>query len=257
MTGFVPIAFCLRGLDQNQGTVLVCAAEGVCLCREGGYEKVPVPRGWPCIGTTNPHELAELRDVVSRAKLCALPPPALDDQRMLTLVENAIKSHVLVFVRAVGKEQSTPNALARLRRLVGQIETIFHGRLSHAGRQYKLVADADIGKLVGRDLYEVVQRDAAVQVLEAVAKQEGPRASEVVRLLAEAKGELTHDWRPPLAPEGLILLRRIVLSQAAHRSEEPAVSWSTQRVYTHITSVPPSGCQVTFPRLDTEAWSRC
>jgi hypothetical protein len=134
----------------------------------------------------------------------------------------ALRQRDLVVLRigetATGGDDGTT---AEQRRLVRQIEARARRRLSHAGRQYKLVADVDLNRLRERDSYEVVGRQAAVQVLGALAQQASVDNRELAPLLVQAQVKLSGDWRPPLSPDGLVLLRRIVTlgSQAPDAAE--------------------------------------
>ena len=105
------------------------------------------------------------------------------------------------------------SAAAEQRRLVREIDGKTRGRLNHSGRRYRLVADVDFRKVQDRDSYEVVRHDDAAKTLDALARESGTSA-DLAGLFAEAKQKLTPDWRPPLAPDGLILLRRINSPQA-------------------------------------------
>jgi hypothetical protein len=93
---------------------------------------------------------------------------------------------------------------AEQRRLVRAIAS--GGRLAHAGRRYKLLADVDLARLRDRDDYEVVGRERAREILSALAAEASVEASRG-GLLVEAREKLTRDWRPPLGqPDGLVLL---------------------------------------------------
>jgi hypothetical protein len=102
-------------------------------------------------------------------------------------------------------------AISDQRRLAREIEAKTRGRLTDGGRQYRLVAGDDLPRLSDRDSYEVVHRTDAIRILDEAAKQSGAGASGLPALLAQAREKLTRDWRPPLRPEGLVLLRRIVV----------------------------------------------
>jgi hypothetical protein len=106
---------------------------------------------------------------------------------------------------------------------VRKIEAATRGKLNYGGRQYKLVVDVDLGKVPSRDSYEVASRDEAMRVLDSVAKESGTQGN-LAALLGEASAKLAPDWRPPFAPDGLILLRRIITRAAASRNDEPAIT---------------------------------
>jgi outer membrane protein OmpA-like peptidoglycan-associated protein len=112
-----------------------------------------------------------------------------------------------------GQERATLDQ----RKLVRAIESASRGRLAHAGRQYKLVAGVDLAKVPNRDDYEVVPRDAAAEILTGMIRQNQANA-ELVTPLGKAQGQLTRDWRPPLLPDGLVLLRRSIV-YASHAQD--------------------------------------
>ena len=221
-----------------------------------------------------------------------------DQHELLALLRRSIKHGDLVALRrSEGNLGGEVNATVEQRRLVKKIESRTDRRLNYAGRTYKLVADVDLAKLPDRNSYEVVRQRDAAAVLDALAKQSGT-AVDLVALLTEARTKLTVDWRPPLRPEGLILLSKIISYQAISISPEPAYSpsqlkqlyeptgiieielidtenhpvagesWELllpdgkkrsgeldEKGYALITSVPDGSCQVTFPRLDADAWA--
>jgi hypothetical protein len=222
----------------------------------------------------------------------------LDDNGLLVLLRRLIKHRDLVLLRRCeGGEGGASDSTGKQRRLVRDIETRTRRRLSHAGQQYKLVADVDLRKLPSRDSFEVVRHDEALQILDALARQAGAGGSELFQLLSKARASLTRDWRPPLEPDGLILLRRIAVVQAHAKDEKQAITpsqlknlltkieielvdmeggpvggeaWEVVlpdgskrsgqldgKGYALIDNIPAGNCQVTFPRLDEEAWSRC
>jgi hypothetical protein len=85
------------------------------------------------------------------------------------------------------------------------------------------VADVDLSKVPNRDNYEVVGREDAARILDTLAHQPGTNA-EVAALMLEAQGKLTRDWRPPLSPDGLVLLRRNRAPLASSVAGEAAVT---------------------------------
>ena len=141
---------------------------------------------------------------------------ALDDQELVALLRRHVKSGQLVVLHTCeGGGANEVSQTAEQRRLVREIEAKSRRKLNYSGRRYKLVADTDLHRLRDRDSYEVVSRRDAEQVLEGLANQSGAAASELGALLAKASEKLTADWRPPREPDGLVLLRRIII-QASH-----------------------------------------
>jgi len=278
-------------------TILVRATDAIRLCREGGYEELPRMRAWEQLDGLRRQDMGRVRDFVSRARLTGFPLSSFEDGAVLALLRGAIKNQDLVLLReGAGAANAPERTTAEQRRLVKKIEGKTGRSLSHAGRWYRLVADADLAKLPDRDSYEVVRQSDATVLLDAIAKQPATNV-DLAALLAEARAKLAADWRPPRQPEGLILLSRIPSVQAVAASPEPVYtpsqlkqlfqptgiieielidmenrpvpgeSWEIllpdgskrsgqldQNGYAFISDVPDSGCKVTFPRLDAEAW---
>jgi hypothetical protein len=74
----------------------------------------------------------------------------------------------------------------------------------------------------------VVPRDDAKRTLDHISKDPGI-AGDLATLLGKARDQLTPDWRPPLAPNGLVLLRRIRAQNQVAASQAPAVTPSQLR----------------------------
>jgi hypothetical protein len=191
---------------HEEKIVLVGVTDGLRLCRDGGYEAVSWSQAWQHIEDMQRTDRASLREFVAKAHLSSFPLSSVNDQDLAALLRNAVRSRSLVGLRAgKGAGGAASGSTPWQRQLVKKIEA--RGRLSHAGRQYKLVADADFSRLPGRDSYEVVRRNDAAQVLEAIASQPAT-PSDLAAMLSEARGGLARDWRSPRPPEGLVLLRR-------------------------------------------------
>jgi hypothetical protein len=85
-----------------------------------------------------------------------------------------------------------------------------------------------MGRLPDRDSYEVTRHDEAVGVLTGLAGQPGMDA-ELHILLARAAGQVAADWRPPFSPDGLVLLRRLVVLQATDAPTQAMTPSQMQR----------------------------
>ncbi len=125
------------------------------------------------------------------------------------------------FVGLRKRRQATGGTDATLaeRRLVHDIERATRGKLGAGGRKYRLVAGADLAGMPDRDRYEVVRREEGLRLLGDFSA-EVPGRADLPTLLAQAAALLSPDWRPPLSPRGLVLLRamaveRVVASQVA------------------------------------------
>jgi hypothetical protein len=205
-------AFALSPSWRDKRLILVRAADAIRLCRGGDYETLPALGTSAQVDRLGRRDMDALRHFVARARLSRFPLSSLDDQELLALLRRSLKSGEVVALRECeGAGGDDGGASATQRRLIREIERKTRGRLGLAGRRYKLVADVDLTKLSDRDSYEVVRHDDAVKVLDGLAKENGGAAD----LFAKAKQGLTRDWRPPRAPDGLILLCKTVTMQSA------------------------------------------
>jgi hypothetical protein len=215
---FASLALATFGHDAP---LLVSATDASRLCRGGAYQMIPVHQVPGCLECLGRREMGHAREFAARLRLSGGHLSSLRDHELLSLLRNAIKARTLAVVRRCATSLAT-DLTVELRRLIAQIERRTRQRLSHAGRTFKLVADVDLGRVPSRGSYEVVRRDEAVRILAAIAEQSEKVESR--ELLAKARDKLTRDWRPPLQPDGLILLRRNVEVTAKPVSWEPPLT---------------------------------
>ena len=199
-------ALVLTPFWQKERQLLVRTTDAVRLCREDGCEELPRHQAEAYLSKTPRFDRTEVCDFIRRARITSFSFPELGDLHLRDLLSKLVKSADLAVVRE-GVEASKGEApsLVQQRRLVRAIQTKVHTPLSHEGRRYTLVADVDLRRVPGRDSYEVVSQNEAVRVLDALAKRADPS---LASLLGEAQGRLSRDWRPPLSPDGLVLLRK-------------------------------------------------
>jgi hypothetical protein len=208
--------FALSPPGRDEKLVLVRATDAVRLCREGNYEALPQGQASLRLFGLGRRDMGGLRQFVARARLSRFPLSSLDDGELLALLGRSLRGQEVVALRESDDAGTTAGrASAEQRRLIREIAGKTRGRLDHAGRRYKLVADVDLARLSDRDSYEVVRHDDAAKILNVLANENRAAAD----LFAKAKQGLTRDWRPPLAPDGLILLRKITTMQAVAPSE--------------------------------------
>ena len=194
---------------DREAVFLVTCTKAISLCERDGFLKVSPSHALWLLGSIERKSYFEVRAFVSRMRLSPFPLQRVDDQEILALVRGHVRTGRLVGVRPDGgASQQASDETAQQRRLIRKIEQGVRGRLGLAGRAYKLVADADLGKLPGRDDYEVVRHDEAQEVLARLAGQHA--TGELPDLLRQASEKLTQDWRAPHSPDGLVLLRRII-----------------------------------------------
>jgi N-acetylmuramoyl-L-alanine amidase len=167
----------------------------------------------------------DLRQFVNEARLSVFSLRDVRDNQLADIVRRAIRNQdVLAFQQ--GGDTAAPSPTTVRRRLVREIAGKTRNRLSHAGRQYKLVADVDLDGLPDRDYHEVVGQDEAKKILAGLASE----PAMPTELLTKASADLTKDWRKPFSqPDGLILLRRAPVVRARVADEGPALTPSQMR----------------------------
>jgi hypothetical protein len=179
---------------------------------------------------------SSIRDFVGEASLSSFPLSSVQDHELTEIVRRAIRDGSVVALRQ-GDAAKAPSAAVEWRRLVKEIEQKTRARLAFGGRQYKLVADADLSRLPDRNNYEVVGRDEAQKILKALANEQGMPG----QLLTQASEKLTKDWRPPISEaDGLVLLRRNFPPRTALSKDEPAITPSQMKA---ILTKPDAGSE--------------
>jgi hypothetical protein len=206
--------------DGGEGVYLVKVSEASSLCEREGLVRVSPRRAVWLLETLNRRSRSVMREFVSRLRLSPFPICALDDDGLIALLRGQIRAGMLVAVqRDAGAGQKGHCATVERRRLVSKIEGRVRGRLSLAGRSYKIVVDVDLAGLSRRNDYEVVAHHDGVRVLDRLAENAG---GDLPALLHEAAEKLTRDWRTPVSePDGLILLRHLPPSVAVRTDDGP------------------------------------
>jgi N-acetylmuramoyl-L-alanine amidase len=216
---------------RDEQLFLVGALDALRLCREGEYEELDAFRAmrefeWPGRRTD-----WQTREFVARTRLSSFPLVSLDDHKVVALIKRGIKNRDLVAVRKVDAAtlaaRPVDPSVAQLR-LIREIESQTRGKLTEAGRQYRLLRDIDFEGFAERNSYYVVRQDEAKQVLDAMAKETGTPA-ELAVLFGKARDQLTRDWHAFTKPDGLILLRRAPVVRAPVADTGPAITPSQFR----------------------------
>ncbi len=236
---------------EKERLLLVRANEALRLCSGGGCEEVPAHRGVAWVERLSSRDRADVRRFVAREGLCPFNLSDVSDESLLRLLRDKVQGRELAVIREGESGAGGDGRAAELGRLVREIEKAARQGLSYGGRRYRLVADIELDGIPGRDNYEVVPQKDAVAVLGALAEQAG-RNGGLAKLLAEAAGLLTKDWRPPMYPEGLVLLRRIFARAATAATDGPALTPSqlkklTQKDWIEIELVDQDGEPVSMP----------
>jgi hypothetical protein len=210
--------------DDDRRIALVDSLDALRLCDEGGFEAVSSSDARWSFERESRRLRREIQDFAVRVGLASPFSSSCDHDDLAELVRQAIRRGELVGLRknpALFVRANQPTI--EQRRLVAEIGAKTRGRLRQGGRQYKLVAGDDLNGTSDRDSYDVVARDEARRVLDQLAKEPGI-AADLATLLGKARDKLTPDWRPPLAPDGLILLRRNAAMRIASSDTGPALT---------------------------------
>jgi outer membrane protein OmpA-like peptidoglycan-associated protein len=192
---------------------------------ESGYHEIDSHRALWMLTSLDCHHLMEARHFISDLRLNSFPLSQMDDDEVLELIRQALNNRRLVAIQKGAEQPAIPSVTVQLRRLVAQVEKATHGKLSHQGRQYKLVVDVELASTPGRGYYEVASQSEARAALDSLAKISPASAD----LLKQASDKLTKDWSPPSQPDGLILLRRIPTQSSAPKDTGLAITPSQLR----------------------------
>jgi hypothetical protein len=209
---------------QRDRQILVHATDAVRLRRESELRQLPWWQAVRRLDDTRRRGIASFRAFVSRARLVGLPLETLDDGQIVALLRDCIRRGDLVALGGLEEASANvPQSTSEQRRLVRKIGAMLGTLFTYQGRKYRITADVDLGKIRDRDNYQVTPHREAVSVLHGLAAQPGTD-QKLAALLREAGGKVTADWRPPGTPDGLVLLRRLVVVQAVSAPDEPALT---------------------------------
>jgi hypothetical protein len=92
-----------------------------------------------------------------------------------------------------------------------------------AGFHFRVVAGVDLLRVEDRDLFELASGEEARRILSELSQQRNTPPP-AVPLLAKAKENLSSDWRPPLEPDGLVVLRRKLLNRTTRPTNRDIVT---------------------------------
>jgi hypothetical protein len=213
-------------MADADGVVLVSSTTWCSVRAEIGYHEIDSRKALWMLENLDRRRSMEVRSFVAEARLGNFALDRMDDHEVLKLIRDAIRDGRVIAVQKGAVKSDSPSATVELRRLVAQVEKATRGKLSHRGRNYKLIVDVELARLPGRDHYEVAPQSEARTVLDGIA-QESPASAEPVRKASE---KLSKDCRPPFSqPDGLVLLRRIPVRATLPMDEGPALTPSQLR----------------------------
>ena len=212
-------------LWDDEQVVLVPSSKASRVRAEGGYRAMDPQQAIWLLAGMDRWGRACLRDFVAEARLSKLPVSTLSSHKLRSLVRESIENGRLVALRKTECRIGDPTADQR--QLLKFIEALTRGRLSHRGRQYKLVVLADLGNVQDLDSYEVVRRPEADQILDVLAAES---IADLGLLLAQARNKLAADRRPLTLRAGVvILLRRTIRPREVSVMHEPVISPSQMK----------------------------
>jgi hypothetical protein len=215
---------------KKDPVVLVPATLAIRLCSQGDHQPLAGATGLWHIDRIGHTAMAALRGFVRQARLSSTRLTLLDDREVLAMVRDAVVRRDLVVLQVCAERTTeATDSTTACRRLIRRIVALAGPKLAHGGRQYALVADLDFAKLANQGGNVVVRHDEAVAVLDGLARSPGRGGAELATLLGEARSKLTRDWRPPLTPDGIVMVHLAAVAKAATRPDAPAITPSQMR----------------------------
>jgi len=209
------------GANDHGDIAVVRAVDGLRLVQSGGHEVVEVSEVLWELERVGRSLAWEIGQFTTRAVIGGFEAKRLSDDERIAWVARALRRGAIVGIRRRADGGEGDDKVLAQRRLARQIAAATARQpLSTGGRRYKLVPGPDLAHMADRDRYEVVPRAEALRVLGELESEVTPA---LAALIARARQGLTADWRPPLSPEGLVLLRRGREAHAAG-SGEPALT---------------------------------
>lgn len=188
--------------------IVVRGIDGVRLCRSWDFEKVP---SWQVVKELRRRSRSlerEISDFVAEMTIDVPGGRAHTLQQLVGELADQLGHGILVGLRRTRWALAENDPAVEERRLAREIEHETRGWLWIRGIKYKLVAGADVDGVQGRANFEIVPHAEAGGLLEELAAQFAGQAG-VPKKLLTARSKLSHDWRPPLRPTGMVLLRRV------------------------------------------------
>jgi outer membrane protein OmpA-like peptidoglycan-associated protein len=217
------------GDDDPRCMVLVRTIDALRLRRQGDIEAVDSSLAVWQFERERRSLARAIRDFVCRREVGGFEGYRSSDRELASWLAEGIRRGDFVALRRrrAASATETDTTLAE-RRLLREIAGTTRGQLSTGGRRYRLVAGADLPGTPDRDRYEVVRREEAVRALGAIGAEQGSRG-DLPGLLERAAAMLSPDWRPPLAPKGLVLLREIAVPRVVASQPAAAITPSQMR----------------------------
>lgn len=214
---------------EGEKIFLLPAAKALQLIHDGAFTKLSAHEARRRFDA-RAADVAAVREFARRVRLDSSGVPALGNDDLRRSIRLRIEGGQLVAARFRGENTSRQSSTLwqSLRRLVKEVERYAGPEFRMNGRHYAVVPGAETGGR-NRDEYEVTSRDDGDRVLGEFAQQAGLPAP-LLPLLAEAREKLSRDWRPPLEPDGIVVLRRKIFARAVRPSDAPPASTPSQLI---------------------------
>jgi outer membrane protein OmpA-like peptidoglycan-associated protein len=223
----IPISQSWDVTDDNKRIYIVDKIDGLWLCRNGEYVIV---KNWEVSWEFERHWQSlswEIGVFSARSCMIGLRNFWQTEHEQAANIIQGLRHGLLVGVRLnQGRSTRKEDPTVRQQQLVRQIEA--KGRLVAGSKHYRLLAGADLKGIPDRDNFEVVRHEEARRIIEKLSKDSG-KPADWAKLLVQAIETLSPDWRPPLTPNGIILLRKLVALRVASMAPEAAITPSQLR----------------------------
>ena len=214
--------------NDSRRVVVVRAVDGLRLFHQGELETAPARETASLLERESRSLAQRIRDFAWRRDVGGYDVRRLREHELVSWLAQGIRRGDFVGLRRSRAAGAADEPTLVERRLVRDIERATRGRLGTGGRSYRLVAGADLAAMPDRNRYEVVGREEGLGVLGVLAAELGGRG-DLLGLFKEAAAKLSPDWRPPLAPKGLVLLRGIAVERVAASGPAAAITPSQMR----------------------------
>jgi len=148
------------------------------------------------------------------------PEPLLHGEMANPHLDRLVEGGTLIALRKrdLGELDPVRRAVRSERDVVREFLQIARLAPVFPGRRCILVSRADYASVPGRENYQVVRHEEASLLFSAAAG--APTVAPSARLVLEKAAKLlAPNWRPPLSPQGLVLLRELPRMVASQRPE--------------------------------------
>lgn len=147
----------------------------------------------------------------------------MSDAELRRWILDRIDSGALIALPHGGADDAGASPWGPVRKLARQIEESAPGGFRLAGFHFLVVAGIDLRRVENRDAFELASHEEARRILSELSQQRATSPA-AVPLLTKAKENLSRDWRPPLEPDGLVVLRRKLMNRTTRPTNSDIVT---------------------------------